>query len=64
MRRKLCNVEQRRFLKCIGVNPKDFLFGNEDFESYTFIHKKTGKIGYFRRYKCKSVLIMNQNKKQ
>ena len=24
MRGRLCNVEQRQFLKCIGVNPKDF----------------------------------------
>ena len=49
MRGRLCNVEQRQFLKCIGVNPKDFLFVNEDCESYTFIHKKTGKQVCFRR---------------
>ena len=64
MRGKLCNVEQRQFLKCIGVNPKDFLFVNEDFESYTFIHKKTGKQVCFRRKLCWNLLIMKQKKKQ
>ena len=49
MRGKLCNVEQRQFLKSVGVNPKDFLFIYGDFESYTFIHKATGKQVCFRR---------------
>ena len=47
MRGRLCNVEQRQFLKCMGVNPKDFLFVNEDFESYTFIYKKNWKTSVF-----------------
>ena len=49
MRGKLCNVEQRQFLKCIGVNPKDIMFVNEDFESYKLNKKKTGKQVCFRR---------------
>ena len=49
MKGRVCNVEQRLFLKYIGVNPRDFLYIDEDFESYTFVHKATGKQVYFRR---------------
>ena len=49
MRRRIPNVVQRQFLKYIGVNPRDFLYIDEDFESYTFVHKATGKQVYFRR---------------
>ena len=48
---KALNIEQKSFLKEQGINPKDFLFYSKDFESFTFIHRDTGKKIYFRRWK-------------
>ena len=49
MKGRKLNIEQKHFLKLLGVDPGDFLYLSKDFESYTFIHRKSNKQVCFRR---------------
>lgn len=49
MKGKCLNVEQKTFLKMLGINPKEYLYVTKDYESFTFLHKESGKQIYIRR---------------